>query len=1036
MPETVYVSTSFKIGLVKSIKEEQGHGFIAGTRREPMADLFFHYKNLRSPKVKEKDIVLFQTIDSVKHAGKLEAVNVVLLDDVVDFGKLMQLYLRYGYADILRQIEKLTVDELNHRDTEDFLNAVIINELAPTPEKRELLKVRRFITVLKNQANLPPELVKSIFREILERNPLIRDDIFFDVYKTLRDDPVIASAGTDAVALYLSLPEEEKKLHFENLTLTQRLSVRKLGVIDNDDEFEGLLSVLVVRGEDAAANWQLVRKEVILAARFEPLLWLRGILESFPQEALKHHIRDYNESTKMSLLGKMNVDQQISIFPYSRVTDEAGYQLLSLCLLYTEDPVMALEAFRISGLELDPVFYLKCISAGFILFADADLELIRGTVDQLGHEPKKQFIRVIGWRESLFLFDGHLKRDQYGTLKLILGSGEFKPELSEPLNKYIDISPSVAYRLWEEGLIDMPPADKIALHFLQAEDQVTVFRLLKKTAGFHEAIFRAALQKHVNDESRQTEQVPLRLLEAIKQYCPALYYNAKVIVWDKAGEWVRVYLWLYDHAGQFDFLKFAPYFIILSADDQKRFLKKTFHEMHSNPLAVSIWEIIGLKNSAVSPEIARMAGNDRQLIDFSVYVVLQAIEDLCANKVTKPEAMYRIIGDQVRSPKELLVLSGFFDKCKGRLSFTRKEQDEGEPVFIVDSERGEVPGDVLYCEGRKAMVKGTNAPASCERTGTEFWWCRNAKCYGSCVKANDDWNTYTLLDFLEIAGITYNREDYEVFLGYVNKVNKFLSHMTCRSCDHILKPLTPDKSGNYGFYRIGSFSCQNEGCGKLNEQVYLTHCINGFCSGVIDSRDAVKCRRSTDPDGRAGWYICKECLACCTSEGIQRRGYIMEKTGQPYNAAREGHRDLGLVCCPKCGKEMNEEHTSPEDYKRVLDWFVNNRLSSNFIQNSGRRKDGKYWFVVRAPFGDADKMKEFKKKLYRYIAIGLKVPDIAQDKDAYMVAEPFNAPATGSVSVLSCPNGDYQLEVLSDYERYFVMSKYHTQVRFSFKKTS
>lgn len=1033
MPEPVYQSTSFKVGLVKSVFEEQGYGFISGTNRELTSDVFFHFKNLLSPKVKEKNIVVFQTIESTRHSGKQEAVKVVLLSDVIDFSKLLQLYLKYGFTDIFKQICTLTAEEIAKRNPESFLPEVIANELIPASEKGELLQIKRFVKVLKSQLEIPAVLVKKCVKILLESNPALLKDLYFEVYKILEGDPIISSSGIDTLELYRSMNDEQKKSHFKDLSLNQRLQFKNVGAVDSDEEFEDLLSVIKGADENVASNWASISKEVILATKYVPLLWLNDIISVYPAAAVNHHLLEYDLVTRNRLFSKMTVDQLIAACPYKFISDAKSYEFLTTSLYHTKDPIQGLSAFMIAGLELEPVYYLYCVADELIFADDLNEEILKTGLPMANRGYQQRLIAAVGWERSLNLFADELQKDQYKTLRLILESGGFIKTESEKFFSDTNLKPETLFLLWDQGVTELPPAKTLAKYFLENENLLAAEQFLKKTVAVHESIFSAAINLCTDNDVRQTEKAPLRILKAIRDYLPDTYQEAKNAIYKSANEWVRVYLWLYNHSEIFDLHAFAPYFGTLSAAHQKRFIKKTFFEVRQHATTITIKDIISLKDSVIGPEMARDSGLG---VDFTVYVTLQALEDLSLNSVTKPEAMYKIIADQVRSPKELLVLEGFFDKCEGRLSIEEFELDSEKIGHRIKSERHEIPKDIVYCEGRKAVIKGTNTPTFCEKTGLEFWWCRNGKCYGSCVTPNLQWENYTLIDFLEIAGVSYSREDYEVFLGYVNKVNKFLKHMNCRSCSEILKPIASGKGGNYGFYRAGSLSCHNDSCDKKGENVYLTHCINGFCSGVIDSRDSVKCRRSNDPAEKTGWYICNDCLACCSSEGIERRRYILNTTGQVYGGPRDGHKDKGIICCPKCGSELSNESASPEDYKRVLDWFIKNRTSSNFIQNSGQRKDGKYWFLVQAPVWDADKLKDFKKKLYKYAAIGFSIPNIRQDKDTYLIAEPFRDSQAGSTRVLTCPNGDYQMEVLSDYDRYFAMSKYHIHVQMpSFRNT-
>ena len=100
MSEVDYKKTNYKVGKVKSLFEENGYGFISATNQDGFGDIFFHYKYLKSQVIKDKDLVVFLKIDSKRHVGKQEAINVIVLSDVIDFVKLFQLYLNYGFQEI------------------------------------------------------------------------------------------------------------------------------------------------------------------------------------------------------------------------------------------------------------------------------------------------------------------------------------------------------------------------------------------------------------------------------------------------------------------------------------------------------------------------------------------------------------------------------------------------------------------------------------------------------------------------------------------------------------------------------------------------------------------------------------------------------------------------------------------------------------------------------------------------------------------------------------------------------------------------
>lgn len=118
------------------------------------------------------------------------------------------------------------------------------------------------------------------------------------------------------------------------------------------------------------------------------------------------------------------------------------------------------------------------------------------------------------------------------------------------------------------------------------------------------------------------------------------------------------------------------------------------------------------------------------------------------------------------------------------------------------------------------------------------------------------------------------------------------------------------------------FSCARIKIAKKNSKdIYLSHCLNGECEDIIDSRDSVKCK-SHGYDGECGWYICKNCNVCCSSEKLIARKNNLERLGQEYKGHLIGHRNRGIICCSKCGNEMNELIVSIDSYKKQLNWFL------------------------------------------------------------------------------------------------------------------
>lgn len=223
--------------------------------------------------------------------------------------------------------------------------------------------------------------------------------------------------------------------------------------------------------------------------------------------------------------------------------------------------------------------------------------------------------------------------------------------------------------------------------------------------------------------------------------------------------------------------------------------------------------------------------------------------------------------------------------------------------------RVEVPKGIQYCEGRLAKKKHKthNKP---------FWWCCNDVCHSNCETFHtpEEWESYSLLDFLTILGFDLDdgnrvgdyveRGKYYQFISTINRFNKLLSHLYCNNCNHILYPID---DSHFAHYRVTRFWCENEECGEHHKEIYLHHCLNGKCNGIIDSRISEKCPN--------GLYICsnEDCGCCCSHSQFFRRLNNLKKTGNFHNQSLEnavtkklGHKEKAVHYCYECGKKMEE----------------------------------------------------------------------------------------------------------------------------------
>jgi cold shock CspA family protein len=1030
MPEPTNNFTDYKIGIVKKLVEDRGFGFISATKKDTFGDLFFHYKNLRSNEIKEKDIVVFLKIQSKKHTGQEEAIKVAKLNDIIDFIKLVQLFLVYNYTDILNQLNTVSREDLATVNFRGFFDHLLSTRFINKTSSEDALIIKRFIKAIKSCPALDEDVLKSTLRTIVTINHDLVEQLIFDIYIDLAGDEVLAGTNIDVIQAFQKLSDKDKVTVFPKLSVRDRIKVRALKDIDNETSFLKLIDILKADDNGLLPNFQEIEGDLNISQVCIPLLWLNSLSTEFPRQQMASYLRShYSITTRDNLLAKMTIDEQISIWPYPLIDTEDTYAEFKTFISQAKSKHSAFEAYEISGVKFAPEFYFKAFADGLINPSNANLQLITTQIKLATTFDIYKAMRAAGFEIALIIFKEQLEDRQFESLKVILSNSDFKKDQdSLKLYKLLKLKPATAFHLWEAGLILLPPTSVLATYYLATEDEQIAGRILNSAKTDFKKFFDAAIKIHGMIVHSKNPQYPLRVLNGLKRHLPDYYQEKRPELWLTCNKWTRIYLWLYDHASEFNFNELKFYFILLTPSQQKLFVKKVFWEMKHNYSSIEIDQIIALKELAIDPDLARKAGGQAQILDFSVYVILQAIEDIKNGNITKPETMFDIIAGQIRTPTELLVLEGFFDRCQGRKVIDRDNLSAETNLYGIKADRGSIPNDIIYCEGRKAINKITQEASLCERTGAEFWWCHNNKCYSPCRYLHNDWREYTLLDFLDIANIYFKPSDYEVLLGYINKVNKFLKHMKCASCQHILKPAISDTTQNYGFYRVSFFTCKNENCEELEKQVYLTHCINGHCTCVIDSREVVKCKHKEFPSSNQGWYICKDCLACCNTDKINKRSYILNKTGQSYRGPMIGHRDQQKICCPQCGNEFDEVKGNADDFQRILTWFLKNRFCSSYVLNSGQRKDKKYWFIVQAPAYDAERLKIFKKKLYKYIAAGFDVPDIRENKESYLVAERRDRHSSNGPRLLECTTCDYQLDLTTEYERFQVMAKYHTHL--------
>lgn len=474
-------------------------------------------------------------------------------------------------------------------------------------------------------------------------------------------------------------------------------------------------------------------------------------------------------------------------------------------------------------------------------------------------------------------------------------------------------------------------------------------------------------------------------------------------------------LWLNDEIDYFNFEEYVVYLTKTEPDKQQLAFKKIFNIAHRGLYSLKIEQLDFIK-----------------VTDFSTKVVIELIQQINKsekiNKYTLKGDVLRLVADLVTDSKDLLSLNGYFDSCTGRTREYYKEvavPNASEPkieyyqvqedIEYVSSQKQEP----IFCEGRLSISK--DGAINLSKVKNKFWWCRNLPCFAVCSTTHEvaNWKNYSIIDFLEILGIQYDPNDIQLLYATINKVNRFLERLNCRSCKRILKPVS---NSNYGFYRVSQFYCDNEVCHN-SEKIYLSHCSNSRCYGLIDSRDVVQCSNH--------WYICETCFSCCATKNIEQRKENLSYNKQEANQTKPAHKGK-CILCPTCANklEYRDPHQQAIEYDKTLKDFE--RLAElvlpinqqKLIGKSGKNKYGNKWFVIYQAHLPKD---DFINYLHYWQSLGFNIPDFPEniDKLNYLVSEPIKKKTVKTVTHFQCNNCNLNLDLGKEFERVNAINYWH-----------
>lgn len=620
-----------------------------------------------------------------------------------------------------------------------------------------------------------------------------------------------------------------------------------------------------------------------------------------------------------------------------------------------------------------------------------------------------------------FYFAGIQRTHNISSIKLeVTWFSELYKDYPEARDKVIALLKTkyqqeyIHYLLWIEGLEDSPPLDYISRNILPLSRQPKL-SFLDKLESHQSSLLLDLLTKHFEQglieikDYREAEE----FLNALN-HLGLKSFESKLL--SHITPEIKINLWLNEIINFFDVDEYFSHFYLLDAHDQQKALKKSFNLAHKGIISLDL------------PLISKI-----ETTDYSTKVVIELLKKLnnseVINKFSLKGDLLRLIADLVTDSKDILLLKGFFDICTGRTREISREvysADADEVTLQYFYEKNEEPEYIsrsrkepIICEGRLSLSK--NGKLNLSKGNQQFWWCKNLPCLNACrtLHPESEWQNYSIIDFLSILNIKHDANDIELLYATINKVNRYFERLNCRDCKRILKPAA---SSNYAFDRVNEFQCDNESCHN-NHVVYLTHCANGRCENVIDSRDVAPCSNN--------WYICDSCFACCSSNTMQRRNKNLLTNNQDPNTITSMHQGK-VICCPTCGNHLDykdprqraiEYDNTLQDFERLATIKVPAN-QQKLVGKHGVNKYGNKWFVI---YQSHYSREDFLNYLYYWQSLGFNIPDFPDNlnKGNYLVAEPMKKREDSSITHFNCPSCNSTYDLSGDWHRINAVKYWH-----------
>mgnify|MGYP000494628481 FL=1 len=313
-------------------------------------------------------------------------------------------------------------------------------------------------------------------------------------------------------------------------------------------------------------------------------------------------------------------------------------------------------------------------------------------------------------------------------------------------------------------------------------------------------------------------------------------------------EFIKLASWIQGLSGKFDYEIFKNKLVFLKPEHQVLFVKKMFALAQKEEFDLTVAKLEELIDIDFGIFELKEEENPVILIDITTEVIIRIIKSFAETGkfFLAIKEMKNVLERDLLNKKEKFQLTGYFEKCKGRckakltanrngevkklndnwkISFeydkdlvaevkklpNRKYNPEErywyvptkneeaiikfakENSFFIDMQGSNYKNNPhlinfiresslgIYCEGKLSEVRDCSL-------NEIFWWCRNEICYKNSETFHEaeDWENYTLLDFLNILNFDINdgiqldgyteKKSYYTFIGSINCI--FRSKLT------------------------------------------------------------------------------------------------------------------------------------------------------------------------------------------------------------------------------------------------------------------